>query len=239
MAFGKSKPQEWRSKNFKIAFVCTAIALIIYLIAFASPYWLQTYHSVPFDFKNMGLWEICLNNYFFRDDAYITEFDGCYWSFAVDLEVRRGIFNPGFFVMCQIFSVVALLAMVGTTMLMSGVFTRCTGEENWTYWVLSITMSGLMSITSILLFVIIVTIGAKSRDRLWMVRADLVWLSWGYAAACLANIFAIVAAVYFGKEAKQFWGSKALLKQPFGFPLFRQGDAAVEPPAESGSVFGY
>ena len=91
----KGKPVEWRSGSFKIAFICTAISLVMFLIAFASPYWLQTYHSVPFDFKNMGLWEICFNNYVFREDSFVTEYDGCYWSFAIELEFRRDVFNPG------------------------------------------------------------------------------------------------------------------------------------------------
>lgn len=95
------------------------------------------------------------------------------------------------------------------------------------------------NVTGILLFVIIVTVGVKSRDRDWMPRADLVWLSWGYACACLTNIFAIISALYFGKEAKIFWGSQAPAPEMFGFPMFRQGDAAMEPPAESGSVFAY
>ena len=95
MAFKKGKPNEWKSDNFKYAFVFTAAALMVYLIAFASPYWLQLYATVPYDFKNMGLWEICLSNYVFREDGYIRVFDGCYWSFSIQLEDRRNIFNPG------------------------------------------------------------------------------------------------------------------------------------------------
>lgn len=72
-----------------------------------------------------------------------------------------------------------------------------------------------------------------------MPRADLIWLSWGYAAAVLANILAVGATFFFGKEAKAFWGSKAPVPEMFGFPMYRQGDAAMEPPAESGSVFAY
>lgn len=79
----------------------------------------------------------------------------------------------------------------------------------------------------------------KSGDREWMPRADLIWLSWGYAAAVLANILAVGATFFFGKEAKAFWGSKAPVPEMFGFPMYRQGDAAMEPPAESGSVFAY
>ena len=50
--------------------------------------------------------------------------------------------------MCQVFSVVILLMLFGTTMIMSAIFLRCAGEQNWTYWILSITMSGLMGIAS-------------------------------------------------------------------------------------------
>lgn len=82
----------------------------------------------------------------------------------------------------------------------------------------------------------IVTVGVKSGDRLWMPRADLVWLSWGYAFAVLASLLAFIAAVFFGKEARAFWGVKPPETQLFGFPLFRQGDAGLDPP-DSASVF--
>jgi len=97
MAFKlNSKPTEWRSSNFKLAFICTLICLFVYLIAFASPYWLQTYQTVPYDFKNMGLWEMCFETYYFRKDPYVNEFDGCYWSFAIELDFgKREVFNPG------------------------------------------------------------------------------------------------------------------------------------------------
>lgn len=95
MAFGRGKPNDWRSSNFKYAFVLTVATLIVYLIAFASPYWLQLYATVPYDFKNMGLWEICVSDYVFRNDKYINQFDGCYWSFSIELEFWRVVFNPG------------------------------------------------------------------------------------------------------------------------------------------------
>ena len=97
-----------------------------------------------------------------------------------------------------------------------------------------------MFFVAILLFIIIVIVGVKSGDRIWMPRADLIWLSWGYAAACLSNFFTAIAAFFFAKEAKAFWGSKPPMPEMFGFPMFRQGDAAMEPPpAENSSVFAY
>lgn len=72
-----------------------AACFIMYIIAFASPYWLQTYHSVPLDFKNMGLWEVCFSTYYFREDTFAQPFEGCYWNFAIELEFKRDVFNPG------------------------------------------------------------------------------------------------------------------------------------------------
>jgi len=95
MAFGKGKPVEWRSSNFKVAFIATAVSLVVYLIAFCSPYWLQTYHTVPWDFKNMGLWEACFNKYYLRENPYIIEFDGCYWTFDIFFDFRRLPIFPG------------------------------------------------------------------------------------------------------------------------------------------------
>jgi len=239
MGYKKGKPNEWKTDNFKYAFMFTVATLLVYLIAFASPYWLQLYATVPYDFKNMGLWEICLDNYVFREDGFIRVFDGCYWSFAIELEDRRRIFNPAYFVVCQVFSVGVLLSVGVCCMIMSMIFLRATGQQKWTYWILSTILCLLMTISSALIFVILVIVGVKSGDRVWMPRADLIWLSWGYAAACLANLFAAIAAFFYGKDAKAFWGAQAPINEMFGFPMSRQGDAGLEPPPESGSVFAY
>lgn len=94
-----------------------------------------------------------------------------------------------------------------------------------------------MLVLGLLLFVIVVTVGAKSGDRTWMPRADLIWLSWGYAFAIVASFFALVSAYFFGKEAKSYWGSRMPTPELFGIPLYRQGDAAEEPPMEGASVY--
>jgi len=91
----------------------------------------------------------------------------------------------------------------------------------------------------VLIFVIVVTVGAQKGDRNWMPRADLIWLSWGYACAVAASMFALIASAFFGLEAKHYWGSKAPISNMFDMPmLYREGDAGAEPP-EGGSVFGY
>lgn len=85
----------FRSINFKNGFCFTLATLIVYLIAFASPYWLQTYYSVPLDFRNMGLWEVCFSEYYFREDTFARVFRGCYWLFSLELDHLRDVFNPG------------------------------------------------------------------------------------------------------------------------------------------------
>jgi len=51
--------------------------------------------------------------------------------------------------MCQVFSVVVLICLLTATLMMSSVFLRCSGEKNWTYWILSIVMCGVMTIAGI------------------------------------------------------------------------------------------
>jgi len=84
----------FRSKNFKLGFIFLIVTIGVFLVAFASPYWSQTWVSVPWDFKNMGLWEICLENYIHRSDKFATIYNGCYWSFSRAMDNVRVHWNP-------------------------------------------------------------------------------------------------------------------------------------------------
>ena len=55
---------------------------------------------------------------------------------------------PGFFVVCQVFSVGVLLSIGVTVMIMAMIFLRAAGQQNWSYWVLSTVLALLMSISS-------------------------------------------------------------------------------------------
>ena len=62
-------------------FGCAIFALACLCVAFASPYWMQTYPNSMNAFRNMGLWEICMDNYMHHKDDSQTIYNGCWWVF--------------------------------------------------------------------------------------------------------------------------------------------------------------
>ncbi len=65
-------------------FGCTLFALATLCIAFASPYWMQTYPNSFNTFQNIGLWEICMDNYMHYKDDSQEIYSGCWWLFSTD-----------------------------------------------------------------------------------------------------------------------------------------------------------
>ena len=63
-------------------FGCTIFSLAALCIAFASPYWLQTYPNSFNTFRNIGLWEVCMDNYMHHKDDSQEIYSGCWWVFS-------------------------------------------------------------------------------------------------------------------------------------------------------------
>ena len=51
---------------------------------FASPYWMQTYPNSFNTFRNIGLWEVCMDNYMHHKDDSQEIYSGCWWVFNRD-----------------------------------------------------------------------------------------------------------------------------------------------------------
>lgn len=64
-----------------VGFGCTIFALAALCIAFASPYWYQTWPNSFNQFQNIGLWEICMDNYMHYKDDSQEIYSGCWWVF--------------------------------------------------------------------------------------------------------------------------------------------------------------
>ena len=94
-----------------------------------------------------------LNGSFIRLDAYCRRFISLTYAHSTKciLIYNRTLnqcYFPGFFVVCQVFSVGVLLSIGVTVMIMAMIFLRAAGQQNWSYWVLSTVLALLMSISS-------------------------------------------------------------------------------------------
>lgn len=55
---------------------------IFLLLAFASPYWIESFDSTFSSFRNMGLWEYCFKDFMYPYYQFPRTFNGCHNIFS-------------------------------------------------------------------------------------------------------------------------------------------------------------
>jgi hypothetical protein len=83
------------STIFFIGSIFMFIAGCCTLVAFASPYWSQSYPSTGNEFKNIGLWEVCFYRYRHWKDDDQKPYTGCFWFWTPDMIKFRDWIMPG------------------------------------------------------------------------------------------------------------------------------------------------
>lgn len=57
-------------------------AAVILMMAFCSPYWIESYEESFSNFKNMGLWEYCFKDFSYPYYQFPRTFNGCHNIFS-------------------------------------------------------------------------------------------------------------------------------------------------------------
>lgn len=70
-------------------FGCAIFGLACLCVSFASPYWMQTYPNSFNTFRNIGLWEVCMDNYMHHKDDSQEIYSGCWWVFSTDKKYKK------------------------------------------------------------------------------------------------------------------------------------------------------
>lgn len=190
-----------------IGFGCAIFALAALSVAFASPYWVQTYPNSFNTFQNLGLWEVCMNNYMHHKDDSQEIYDGCWWVFNRDKKYwkLREWLLPPWFIACQVMGIGTLLLEIGTCFVVAAVFLHgCPfAHHEWhqTYAMFGAASTSFLSTMTIL---IAGTVFAElHQDRQWMPRPDQNFLSWGYGFFIISGIFSLAAGICLYLEAKR------------------------------------
>ena len=75
--------------HFSVKYLVASILIfwsgLCTLVAFAGPYWSQSYPSTGNEFKNIGLWEACFNRYRHWKDDNQKPYTGCFWFWSPDM----------------------------------------------------------------------------------------------------------------------------------------------------------
>ena len=75
--------------HFSVKYLVASILIfwsgLCTIVAFAGPYWSQSYPSTGNEFKNIGLWEACFNRYRHWKDDNQKPYTGCFWFWSPDM----------------------------------------------------------------------------------------------------------------------------------------------------------
>ena len=96
---------------FKAAFWLCVCSLLIYLVGFVSPYWLQSWPSAKSQLVSMGLWQICLAGFMHPSDYDAKQQNGCFFMYTKRFYWVRSWMFPPWFVVTIASAVLALLAL--------------------------------------------------------------------------------------------------------------------------------
>ena len=61
---------------------CLLFAIFAMVIAFATPYWVESFSKSDNKFVKCGLWEFCFNDYTFWKDYNGKRYLGCWYIFS-------------------------------------------------------------------------------------------------------------------------------------------------------------
>lgn len=186
-----------------IASLVAYIGAIFLLMAFCSPYWIESYEETHSSFKNMGLWEYCFKNFVYPNYQFPRYFTGCHNIFSDEYYVIREWLVPGWLMAVQAFICIAfILTFIGLGVL-SLVVVRWPLKIVLQYeWIL-IRMSFIcMGISALCIFLAIAVFGGNAYRRDWLMYPKFNVLSWAYSLAVVSFIVLSLSSLILLRESK-------------------------------------
>lgn len=99
--------------------ILTYIAGLLLMIAFCSPYWLQSFQDTFSNFRHMGLWEYCFYRFRYPFDQFNKEFTGCHHVFSEEYYLIREWLLPPWLMAVQAFVTMSFLLSFGAQIIMA------------------------------------------------------------------------------------------------------------------------
>lgn len=190
------------NRSTRVALGISAFSLILFVIAFATPYWLVTDGRLQNPrFTNLGLWEVCFNNFQDIHRFYDTRFTGCLWVFEEEYYIIHDFLLPGFYIAVQLFATLCFVMCLLALPLTLG-FLR-TSRDDDRYVVLLLTIGTCQVLGSIFGFIAVVIFGAKGDSRDWMPGWQNNDMGWSFAFAVVGAVMLLPAGILYMVEARR------------------------------------
>ncbi|KAL8560823.1 hypothetical protein ACOMHN_032935 [Nucella lapillus] len=193
-------------------FVAAAVGCLI--IAFASPYWVESFSEFTDNrFVKAGLWEFCFNDYTFYKDHNGKRYLGCFYIFSDTIRPIWEWLSPPWFIGMQVIVSLALLVqVVDAIFLVLYIFKLFPKYLNS---MVLLGSSAVMLFALACILVVLVVFGVQKEDRQWVPRPDMNYLSWSYGLCCLSGLASLFAAVALYKGSRE---ADDELSPPYSYP---------------------
>lgn len=192
----------FHNKNQRIAIGFYAVAALFILIAFVSPYWLQTDGKLANPkFINLGLWEVCLNNFQDIHRFYDTRFTGCMWVFEEEYYIIHDFLLPGFYIATQFFFTLCFTLLLASA-LMTIAFIGVDRDDD-RYIMILLTNGATQILASVCGLISVITFGARGDGRDWMPNWEHNDMGWAFALACVGTLLLAPSGVLVMVEARR------------------------------------
>ncbi|XP_043283892.1 uncharacterized protein pck [Venturia canescens] len=201
---GKEKQEYHKASNAVVfgAFI-NYVAGFLLIMAFTSPYWIQSYQETFSNFKNMGLWEYCFEDFRYPHYQFDKKFEGCSHVFSYEYRVIRDWLLPGWLMVVQGFCTLSLLASYYAQVLLALVIVRWPLRFVLRFeWYFSAIACVCNAATGFMLFLAVSIFGGACWRRDWMMYPNFNHLSWSYGLAVISFMLHSLAAFFLYLDAR-------------------------------------
>ncbi|XP_046392331.1 uncharacterized protein LOC124160516 [Ischnura elegans] len=200
--------QDYHKASNSLVFggILTYVSCLLLVMAFASPYWIQSYEETHSEFKNMGLWEYCFEDFRYPYYQFNTLFDGCHYIFSEKYYVLREWLLPGWLMVVQAFVTLALMLSFTSQVIIALELIRWPLEFVLLHeWLLSGIAAIANAIAAKLLLLSVMIFGIACWRRDWMLYPNFNYLSWSFGFAVCSMFLHFIAAAFIYMDAKKGW----------------------------------
>lgn len=181
----------------------TYIGGILLMISFCSPYWVKSFTETFSNFKNMGLWMYCFDEFYYPHFQYDKMFTGCYGVFSNEYQVIREWLLPGWLLCVQALYVLTFILSFGSQALMALQVCRYPLRFVIQYeWIISAVNFGCIATATFFMFLGVTIFGFSYTRRDWLLYPNFNYLSWAYWFAVISAFFHLMGTFLLYKEAR-------------------------------------
>ncbi|PAA46518.1 hypothetical protein BOX15_Mlig032718g2, partial [Macrostomum lignano] len=189
-----------RDLPFRCSLVSSVVGSILYLVAFVTPYWIESDPAMKSTFTRLGLWVSCFNNYIHPEDYVSKAYSGCWYIYYPEYYYIRSWLNPPWFYAVQMMGIVALICMLLATLIISRLACRRFINKQVLRepadWKLLRVCAICQSLATFCVLLQLILVGVKSLDREWMPKPDHNRLGFSYGLACVANFASLFTVAF-------------------------------------------